>query len=257
MDSGGSSGTQTVKTDAAPWTEQKPYLQAGFNAAQSYLNSPGPSFYPFSTTAPISPETQSAWSAQTARGVNGSPVNKAAQGYNNDVLGGKYLNPGNPYLGGVDQAMWNQVQPRTSSMFATGGRYGPNAAFGDAVGHAYTDAIAPYHFQDYAAERSSQDAAAGRAPTLAATDYQDIAALGDVGAQRQGQAQTQIQGSMDRYNYDAQQPYNKLAQYMGLISGNYGGTSKSTQPISQPSTLQQILGGVTSAAGLGLGFMGG
>lgn len=255
MDSG-RGGTQTVKTDAQPWNEQKPYLQQGFQGAANYLSTPGPAFYPFSTTAPISPETQSAWSAQTARAVNGSPVNAAAQGYNNKVLGGDYLNPGNPYLGAVDQSMWSQVQPRTSSMFATGGRYGPNAAFGDAVGKAYTDAIAPYHYNDYQAERSSQDAAAARAPTLAATDYQDIAALGDVGAQRQGQAQQQIQGAQDRYNYDANQPYNKLMQYMQLIQGNYGGTTKSQQPISGPSTLQTAIGAGLGAGGLALGFAG-
>lgn len=255
MDSGSSGGgTQQVKSDTAPWDQQKPYLVQGFQQAQDYLSAPGPAYYPFSTTAPISPETQSAWSAETARATNGSPVNAAAQGYNTDVLKGKYLQPGNPYLGAVDQSMWDTVRPQTSSLFATGGRYGPNAAFGDAVGKAYTDAIAPYHYNDYASERASQDAAAGRAPTLAATDFQDIAALGDVGTQRQAQAQTQIDASQQRYNYDANQPLTKLQNYMNLIQGNYGSTGQSSSPIAAPSTIQQIIGALTAAGGLAASF---
>ena len=244
-----SSGTSTTTSTTQPWKEQRPYLTSGFAGAADYLNTPGPAYYPFSTNAPISPETRSAWSAQTARAANGSPVLAAAQGYNTDVLGGKYLNPGNPYLGAVDESMWNSVAPRTASLFAGGGRYGPNAAFGSAVGRAYSDAIAPYHYNAYGAERSSMDAAAGRAPGFAATDYADTAALGDVGAQRQAQAQAEINAAQQRYSYGAEQPYDKLARYMGLISGNYGGTTRTQQPYYQPGIAQQIIGGISGAAG--------
>jgi hypothetical protein len=250
-----SSQPDSVKTTTSsqPWSQQIPYLTAGFQQAQNLFNKPGPAYYPGSTVAPIAPETQSAWSAQAARATNGSPLNAAAQGYAKDVLGGKYLNAGNPYLGAVDDAMWAKVAPNVNSQFSLAGRYGSGAQSG-ALGEAYTNAIAPYHYNDYASQLQRMDQTAAGAPALAAEDYRDIAALGDVGTQRQAQGQNQINAAMDRYNYNANLDANKLAQYMQLIQGNYGGSTTGKQPVNSPSTLQQILGGVTAAGGLAAGF---
>ena len=49
-------------------------------------------------------------------------------------------------------------------------------------------------------------------------------------------------------------PANKLAQYMQLIQGNYGGSTTSKQPVYQPSLASQIVGGLGTAAGIGLGL---
>src|SRR5690606_40579026 len=51
-----------------------------------------------------------------------------------------------------------------------------------------------------------------------------------VGAAREQMAQALINDQIARFNYAQQLPYNKLAQYMGLIQGNYGGTEMTTQP---------------------------
>lgn len=244
-----SSDTQKVVQQSSPWKEQIPYLTSGFAAAKNLFNSPGPGYYPGQTVASVAPETTLGWNAQAARAAAGSPNVDAAKGYNRDVLNGNYLRAGNPYLGAVDDAIWHKVQPATASLFSGAGRYGQNAAFGNAVGGAYTDAIAPGHFADYEAERGRMDAAGAAAPALGATDYADAAAMTDVGKQRQAQAQAEIGGAMDRYAYTAGQPANKLAQYLGLIQGNYGGTSTSTQPVYSPGVGQQILGYGSTALG--------
>src|SRR5262249_25991457 len=173
---------------------------SGFQRAEDLYNRPGPSYYPYSTVAPFSPETTSALNAKAARGMAGSPVTAAAQGYASDGLGGRYRDAGNPYLGARDQSIWNATPPRIDSLFSSAGRYGPNAAFGGSIGRAYADAIAPYHYNDYEAQLGRMDQMAALAPSLANADWTDIAAVEDVGAQRQAQAQKEIDAAQSRYN---------------------------------------------------------
>mgnify|MGYP000853981578 CR=1 FL=1 len=49
-------------------------------------------------TADLTGGQNAAINAITQRGMQGSPLLKGAQGYAGDVLGGKYLGAGNPYL---------------------------------------------------------------------------------------------------------------------------------------------------------------
>jgi hypothetical protein len=253
----GSSSPDQVKTtqSSQPWSQQIPYLTDIMSQAKQLYNSPGPQYYPYATTAPVAPETTSGWNAQAARAVAGSPVNRAAQGYATDVLSGKYLQPGNPYLGAVDQAMWAQVAPNVNAQFSQLGRYGSGAQT-NALTTGFANAIAPYHYQDYEAERGRMDSAAAGAPALASTDYTDIAALQNVGQQRQQQAQSEINAAQDRWAYGQQLPWNKLAQYLGLVSGNYGGTTTGSQPVYQPSVGSQVLGGLLGAGSLAARFAG-
>jgi len=252
----GDSSPDNVKstTQTTPWSQQVPYLTAGFQQAQNLFNQPGPAYYPNATVAPFAPETTLGLNAQAARAAAGSPVNAAAQGYARDVLGGRYLT--NPYGDAVFQDIRDRVTPAVDSQFSLAGRYGPNAAMTDQLTRSLTDAYAPFAQQQYQSERGNQQAIAGLAPTLANTDYQDIAAMTDVGKQRQAQAQSEIQAAQDRYNYNANLPANKLAQYMQLIQGNYGGSTTSKQPVYQPSVASQVLGGIGTVGDLGLSLAG-
>jgi hypothetical protein len=252
----GDSSPDTVKqtSTTTPWAQQIPYLTQGFSEAQRLYNAPGPAYYPGQTVAPFAPETTLGLNAQAARASAGSPVNRAAQGYASDVLGGRYLD--NPFGGAVFEDIKDRVTPAVASQFSLAGRYGPGAAMTDQLTRSLTDAYAPYAQQQYSTERANQQAIAGLAPTLANTDYQDIAAMTDVGKQRQAQAQAEIQAAQDRYNYNANLPYNKLAQYAQLIQGNYGGTTTGKSPIYQPSAAQQVLGGISTVGGLGLSLAG-
>lgn len=55
-------------------------------------------------------------------------------------------------------------------------------------------------------------------------------AIGDVGAQRRGMTQEAINRDMARYQYQATAPQQALANYLSMITGNYGGTTTQVTP---------------------------
>jgi len=75
-------------------------------------------------------------------------------------------------------------------------------------------------------------------------------AMGDVGAQRRAMTQASMDRDMARYQYEATAPQQQLANYMKMITGNYGGTTTQTSP--GPSALDQI----GQVAGIASMFMG-
>jgi len=73
-------------------------------------------------------------------------------------------------------------------------------------------------------------------------------AASNVGAQRRAMDQARINAEMQQYNYAQMKPYQALAAYMPMISGDYGGTA-----VSKPSGVQtmgnlaNIIMGITGA----------
>ena len=114
---------------------------------------------------------------------------------------------------------------------------------------------------EFSAERNRMQSAMGFAPDLAGEDYRDIAALRGVGSQIEGQTQAGISEDIARHNFEQLEPRDRLAAYMQLIGGNFGGTSQgtttSTTPYYQQSPWMDAAGLGLSAAGaaggLGLG----
>jgi hypothetical protein len=107
----------------------------------------------------------------------------------------------------------------------------------------------------YNTERDNQMKGMMFAPQLAEADYQDIAALSEVGTARENYGQDQINSEMDRYNYTANRDALGLQNYLNLVSGNYGsqGSSSASGSVSgaKSNPLGGILGGALSGAGLG------
>jgi hypothetical protein len=317
MSGGGGSDTVVQRNDPPEYAQ--PYIQYGLGEAQNQYQTGGPSFYPGSTLAPQSPETQAGIGALASRGMTGNPLVQGAQQQQQGTVGGQYLNanPANPYFSQAAQggyvnpalgmlqstaqgdfiganpyldASFNQaagnIRSNVDSLFSGAGRYGSGAhqdTFQQGLnqlatgmyGGAYNQeranqlnaqqAIGGLSQQDvanrlagagalagtYGQERGIQEAAAGNAPSLAATDYQDIAAVGQAGQMRDQYGQAQINADRERFDFAQQSPQDQLARYMALISGGtVGGTSTSTQP-SQNNLLAQ-LGGL----GLGIGGLG-
>lgn len=282
---GGSSGGGNTKTTqtSSPWSGQTPYLKYGLDEATRLYQQAGPQYYPGSKVAGFSPEQNQAFAYGTQRALNGSQDirnakgftnsvlggqyngDPAAKGYISDVLQGKYLNS-DPYKDQVFQNIQQQVLPSVNSQFMGSGRYGSDSHAGTMTTNL-TNAYAPYASQQYqsgldrmnwAAGMSNdiynQDMgykqwAAGMAPTWAANDYQDLAALEAIGQQKQGLAQNELNDAVARWDYYNRLPYDKLGQYLNNIGGNYGGTVVGTQPNQNPSTFQQV-------AGAGLGLLG-
>ncbi len=76
------------------------------------------------------------------------------------------------------------------------------------------------------------------------------------GAAHQQWQQQAINDAVARWNFGQELPYNKLNQYIGAVTGNYGGNSQLTQPYFNPpgqsplSTAGQAIGVASSLFGL-------
>src|SRR5262245_36396487 len=223
-------GTSTTTQQSGPPAFLVGPLNYGVKQAQQLYQSPAPTYFPGSTVAAPSPATQAGQQAAIARGLNGNPVANAGGGYLTDVLRGKYLG-GNPALAAVDKSIADAVTPQVNAQFSLGGRYASPDHAGT-LATALANAEAPYHFQDYEAERANQQAAAGLAPTYAGLDWQDIGGVASAGAAQDQSAQAELDAAKQRWDFNQNLPYAKLAQYMGLLNGgSWGGTSTGTQSV--------------------------
>lgn len=295
MPNGGGGTTQVQKAD--PWSGQQPYLSMGFEqAAQDILGmtpvvgapgvpgappnvpgsrsgifgqldpamqqflamrrggqrrvSPGrggrvpPTEYEFnppSTVPPFSPETEQALALQTQRALAGNPLLGLGQGQIASTLGGDYMYGGPGFDAYVD-AVWSGVRPQVDSMFALSGR-GGSPLHAEALARGFGRGMAPL----YESERNRQMQAALSTPAMAAADYGDIGQLAGVGATREAKQQ--------QYMDEA---YNRLARYMGLIQGNYGGTTTTTGGAGASPLLSGLGGAMMGGQFFGpLGALGG
>ena len=77
------------------------------------------------------------------------------------------------------------------------------------------------------ARTGRQQGAASQVPTASALDYRNLDAVGQAGSQLRDQADRELQGDVDRFNFNQQAPLENLARYFGLV-GTPVGTSSST-----------------------------
>lgn len=232
-------GSQSTTTRAEYPNEVKQYVGPAFDmfANQTLGGGTPMPLYGGDRVADFTPEQQYAQAAQMARGQNGSPLNAAAGGYVSDVLGGKYLNAGNPYL----QEMMQQAGQGVNAQMSSAGRYGSGAHTDQLVRSAF----APTLYNDYQNQMGRMDWAAGMAPTLAQEDYRDIAAMQGVGDARQRQAQTELeQNAIMPYEFASMWPQTQTSNFLNALSGLPMGQQSQ---IPQASIMQQGLG-----AGIGL-----
>lgn len=244
---GSSGGTSTTTQTSDPWKEQIPFLKYGMGEAARLYQQDGPKYYEGSTVAPFSAEQNQAFGLGTQRALGGSQTMKNAEGFTNDVMGGKYLNS-DPYQDSVFQNIQSKVMPAVNANFMGSGRYG-SGLHGDTMTRALTESYAPYASQQYQSGLDRMGQAASMAPTFAANDYTDLGALEAIGQQKQQLGQRELDDAVGRWDYYQRQPYDKLGNFLNHIGGNYGGTVVGKQPNSQPSMFQQIAGG-------GLGLLG-
>lgn len=266
---GSSPSTTTTVQKSDPWEGQQPYLSNVMaNAKWAFRNdvdngnlpnlSLAPAYYSGKTVADLSPETQKALQLQTKRALNGSPVMDAAQGQLTNTLSGDYLSAGNPYFQGMMDNVGASVRPQLDSQFEGAGRYGSGAhqkAMADALAQAGTQAA----YQNYSAERGNQIKGMLFAPEMAKADYQDIAALSEVGGAKEAYQQDLLNAAQARYNWNANRYATSLQNYANLVSGNYGGTTQGTMtaPGVQRNRLGGALGGAASGAAAGTAIMPG
>ena len=107
---------------------------------------------------------------------------------------------------------------------------------------------------DIQQQRQQQLAAAGFAPTLAAQDYADIAALQGVGGSFEDLTGRQIDDAVSRFNFDQEAPQMNLDRYLARLQGVFPGqTTTQSMPQTRNRT-SGALGGAATGASLGSAF---
>jgi hypothetical protein len=276
-------GSSDGKTERQASAQQSSYSLTGLPDWQMAYIRPqvervagmaAPQYYGGALTADRSPMTRDAERLAYARAMGGSSDLRGAQDYNRDVLAGGYLGR-NPYVDAmygnaaarVRQSFTDSTLPSIASMFSAAGRYGPGAmgkqvdraqqTLGDTLNRLATD----IYGQDYARERSTMEAAAGRAPALAAADYMDADALARYGAAADAYRQSGIDREVQRFQYDQLAPWQAEQARLAMLAGDYGGRSVSNAGASNSyglDTQQQAGGGMLSGLfGAGLSSLGG
>lgn len=260
---GGSSGggskvvqlpPQSTTSTSAPWGPQQDYLKTGFRWAEDAFLNNRPKVYPGQRVAGFAPESEGAMQMITDRAVNGSPIVADANNYTSRVLNDDYLYGGSGFNAAVDAAL-RKIRPQVDSSFALSGQTHGSGLLDVAMGQAASDAFASL----YNSERDRQNQMATFAPTLAREDFNDAAQLWNVGQARQQQQQSEINSAMSQYSEYDDKLRQQIADYMGVISGNYGGSTSGTtsglsQIIQQASSGNPVLNAFNGAtAGLGVG----
>lgn len=156
---------------------------------------------------------------------NGDPGVKAAQGYNTDVLSGKYLDAGNPYLQGqIDQTnagVRNGLAASLGTRGLTGG-----SAFGDIITRNLANNENNLRYTDYSNERTRMGQAASAAPGLSAAQYLPITAIQDILQAQQAPVQSAvgagsgIGGLLGSYTNSTQKSSPSLGAILAQIAGN-------------------------------------
>ena len=235
---------QTVTTTTEPSAVLKPYLEYGLGEAQRLYQAGG--------TPVVGPSgaTQQAMQAMQTRALQGSPLLGAAQAQQLGTVQGNYLS-GNPFFQGAFQpaaqaatSAFNTAIGNIGSQASRAGRYGSGAmqnlqtqAAGQ-LAQSLAGTAGKLAYENYAAERARQEAAATGAPTLGAADYADIQKLlgvGQLGEQYQQAAYAQPQQALSAF----------LSGIQGLPSA---GQSSSTQTPYYTNPTATNLGNIATAA---------
>ncbi len=219
-DDGGGSNNSDSTTRQEPWEPTKGYLKRLLPDVQSQIVDRPLEFYPGQTYADFAPETEQALGLQASRALGGSPLVGAAQGEALSTIGGDYLGD-NPYFDAMYDMLERRVGQTVGRQAALSGR-GMGTAEGQVMAREISDAMLPYMFQDYGNERSRMMGMVGAAPNLADYDYRDIAALGEVGAQREDLTQRIIDEAVRRHEFEQYEPQSRLG-YAAELFGGIGG----------------------------------
>lgn len=262
---GGSSGGSTTTVQKAdPWSGIQPQLTQAASDTENLYNQGllQQKYFPGSTVAQFAPQQQQAIDLTTQRALDGSPVNAANQQQITDTLNGNYLDPTNnpgfqQALTDTQKAYSTGTAAQTDAAFNKSGAYG-GSAYDETKQNqnkAYADSLNTLAGNMYQQGRTNQLQASALAPQAANSDYTDLGALANTGAQVQGQNQANITDQMNRFNFNQQQPSQNVANYVGLLNGAGGqyGSSTATSPYYQNNAANALglgLGGISALSGI-------
>lgn len=251
-------GTRVTTQSSEPWEIQIPYLQKGFAGAEELLKAGAPAYYQGSTVAGFDPAQQAAQKATLgyAMGPRAGLQQRAAEQSLIQGLSGQVdANAYNPLASALRQQVMGKLKgdilPGLRENLITTGQQGgssrnelvQNKAIANAVQQGLTKPLADMYTNAYNQAQQRAVSSGQLYPTVMGAPLSMYGAMADVGDQRRALSQAGIDADVARYNYESMAPYQALANYMGSISGDYGGQSTMTQPgPSALSSLGQIAG---------------
>jgi hypothetical protein len=241
---GGGGGTSKTTNELDPTV--RPFVEYGLNEAKSLYQTDTPSYYGGQTYISPSAQTTTALQAAQNRALAGNPLLTGAQQQQGATVGGDYLSAGNPYFSsamrGAGEAAtmsYNDAIKAAQSDASKSGRYGSGVSAdiqnraANTLANTLTNKYGEFAAQNYANERAMQQQSALNAPALANADYADIQQLMNVGKTTEDYQKTALQSDIDRFNFEQNKPYQKLAAYLGSAYGApMGNVSTTTQQSS-------------------------
>lgn len=215
-----------TKVDTTPWKPMQPFILDAATRTRNVFDANQPMLNTLQSriTNNLPQLSQQAFGAQ--------PGIAQAQGYATDVLGGKYLGQGNPYMEGMINQTRNNVGNAVNSTFAGAGRTGGGNHVQRAT-EGMANAENAMRYQDYSAERDRMGQAGALLPSLTAAQYAGISPF--------------LQASQTAANL----PYAGLGA-LGPLLGAGSGAGSQTQ--NQPT---DVLGSIMGGIGMALPFIPG
>lgn len=232
--------TQTTVQDQSPWAGQQPYLKSLFSQAQQMSGQPR-NYYPGTSLGGQSAQTLEG--QQAGLGLVRGAGQGASYDYLDQVLGGDFLNlESNPYLQQIGQQGAADITSNYQTAIAPGnylGVYGRSGSGAEQnqigrgqgeLGDALSGFYANLYGGQYGAERDRQNAALGMSSMLGGNRRADIQLGSQLGGQADARSQQVINDLMNRYNYQRDEPGQRLDDFGRRIMGGgvFPGTSTST-----------------------------
>ena len=229
--------SQTSLPGYAQPYHQQALQQVGGLAGQPYQPYPGPQ------VAGFNPIQEAALNAAAARGMQGSPVDMAAQQQAVDTMSGQYLDPmqNEPLQNLLDYGQRQVMMNYGAQLGRNFGNTGVQEVVGDAMGRA----LAPI----YESERGRQMQMAAISPNLSGVDYRDIGAVSGAGDARQALQQRMLDVPAMEFAQARQWPFMTNQALGGLLG--LGGTTQTQDNPYVGNPFQAALGGGVSGYMLG------
>lgn len=235
-----------------PTGETQNMYQLGMQRLQDLYAEGDPAVYKGDRYVSQDPYTTKAIADAYKRATGGSTLLSKALTQQEDVLKGTYLQ-NNPYFQSMLTAASKPIttafqdqMAKISSQASLAGRYGSGAAqqLQSRATSNLADALAnmggTLAYQNYAAERARQEAAATQAPALAASEYGDIEKLLRLGQIEESYAQAKNLADMQKFQEEEMAPYTRLQTFLSGLSAIPTGQTVSTKYETDP--LMQSLG---------------
>jgi hypothetical protein len=159
--------SSTSKTSNKPWKAARPHLLGAMNTISNTVNSNQ------GNLDQMAGQLRGFLPGLGEKAFGENAGLDAANSYATDVLGGKYLAEGNPYMDQMAGMARSNVAGDINSMFSKAGRAGSDSHYQD-LAKGMGEAELGLRYQNYGNERNAQTQAAGMMPALNQSQYAGI-----------------------------------------------------------------------------------